>query len=67
LALGPFLRRFELADHVGFVGANSKTACWSSTSKRENPRADEPARRIAINADSGEKLASKRIEGNVAA
>jgi hypothetical protein len=35
--------------------------------QKGNPRADEPARRIAINADSGEKLASKRIEGNVAA
>ncbi|AWM29253.1 HSP20 family molecular chaperone IbpA [Sinorhizobium fredii] len=38
LALRPFVRRFELADHVLVEGASSKTGYSSSISRRKYPR-----------------------------
>ncbi len=66
LALRPFARRFELADHVRVTGAKLENGLLVIDLKREIPEEMKP-RRIAINADTGKKPASKRIEGNVAA
>ena len=66
LALRPFARRFELADYVGVTGAKLENGLLVIDLKREIPEEMKP-RRIAINADTGKKPASKRIEGNVAA
>jgi molecular chaperone IbpA len=66
LALRPFARRFELADHVSVTGAKLENGLLVIDLKREVPEEMKP-RRIAINADAGKKGGSKRIEGNVAA
>jgi molecular chaperone IbpA len=66
LALKPFARRFELADHVSVVGAQLEHGLLTIDLKKEIPEEMKP-RRISINADTGKKPASKRIEGNVAA
>lgn len=66
LALRPFARRFELADHVSVIDAKLENGLLIIDLKKEIPEEMKP-RRIAINADAGEKSASKRIEGNVAA
>lgn len=67
LALRPFTRRFELADHVSVTGAKLENGLLVIDLKREIPEEMKP-RRIAVNADAGKKAAgSKRIEGNVAA
>jgi molecular chaperone IbpA len=67
LALRPFARRFELADHVSVTGAKLENGLLVIDLKREIPEEMKP-RRIAINADAGKKTTgSKRIEGNVAA
>ena len=66
LALRPFARRFELADHVSVTGAKLENGLLAIDLKKEIPEEMKP-RRIAINADAGKKSASKRIEGNVAA
>ena len=66
LALRPFVRRFELADHVSVVGAKLENGLLIIDLKKEIPEEMKP-RRIAINADPGKEAASKRIEGNVAA
>ncbi len=66
LALRPFARRFELADHVSVVGAKLENGLLTIDLKKEIPEEMKP-RRISINADTGKKPASKQIEGNVAA
>lgn len=66
LALRPFVRRFELADHVSVMGAKLENGLLIIDLKKEVPEEMKP-RRIAINTDAGKKSASKRIEGNVAA
>lgn len=65
LALRPFDRRFELADHVSVVDAKLENGLLIIDLRKEIPEEMKP-RRIAINADAGES-ASKRIKGNVAA
>jgi molecular chaperone IbpA len=66
LALRPFVRRFELADHVSVVGAKLENGLLIIDLKKETPEEMKP-RRIAVDAEPGERPASKRIEGNVAA
>ncbi|MCG7506824.1 Hsp20 family protein [Mesorhizobium retamae] len=66
LALRPFARRFELADHVTVTGARLENGLLVVDLKKEIPEEMKP-RRIAINTDAVKKPASKRIEGNVAA
>jgi len=64
LALRPFVRRFELADHVTVTGAKLENGLLVIDLKKEIPEEMKP-RRISINGDPGKK--SKRIEGEVAA
>ncbi|WP_095205395.1 Hsp20 family protein [Mesorhizobium carmichaelinearum] len=66
LALRPFTRRFELADHVSVTGAKLENGLLVIDLQKEIPEEMKP-RRIAINAGPGKKPNSKRIEGNVAA
>ena len=66
LALRPFARRFELADHVSVVGAKLENGLLTIDLKKEIPEEMKP-RRISINVDTRSKPASKRIENNVAA
>jgi molecular chaperone IbpA len=66
LALRPFARRFELADHVSVVDAKLENGLLIIDLKKEIPEEMKP-RRIAINTDAGKKSASKRIVGKVAA
>lgn len=66
LALRPFARRFELADHVSVTGAKLENGLLVIDLKREIPEEMKP-RRITVHSDTGKKPASKRIEGNVAA
>jgi molecular chaperone IbpA len=65
LALRPFVRRFELADHVSVVSARLENGLLVIDLRKEIPEEMKP-RRIAINSD-GRKPASKRIEGDAAA
>lgn len=65
LALRPFVRRFELADHVMVEGAKLENGLLMIDLKKEIPEEMKP-RRIAINA-AGAKKPTKRIEGEVAA
>jgi molecular chaperone IbpA len=65
LALRPFTRRFELADHVSVTSAKLENGLLVVDLKREIPEEMKP-RRIVI--DTGQaKKASKRIEGELAA
>ncbi|MER8373219.1 Hsp20 family protein [Mesorhizobium sp. M1406] len=66
LALRPFFRRFELADHVSVVRARLENGLLIIDLKKEIPEEMKP-RRIAINTEPGNGPASKRIEANVAA
>jgi molecular chaperone IbpA len=66
LALRPFVRRFELADHVTVMNAKLENGLLVIDLKKEIPEEMKP-RRIAIKSDAEKKSASKRIEGNVAA
>lgn len=66
LALRPFARRFELADHVSVTSAKLENGLLIIDLKKEIPEEMKP-RRIAINADAGKKSTQKGIEGNVAA
>ena len=66
LALRPFTRRFELADHVSVTGAKLENGLLVIDLKKEIPE-EMNTRRIAINASAGKKSASKRIESEVAA
>jgi molecular chaperone IbpA len=66
LALRPFARRFELADHVSVTEAKLENGLLVIDLTKEIPEEMKP-RRIAINAEPGKKPDSKRIEGNVAA
>jgi molecular chaperone IbpA len=66
LALRPFNRRFELADHVSVTGAKLENGLLVIDLRKEVPEEMKP-RRIAINADTGGKARSRRIEANVAA
>lgn len=65
LALRPFARRFELADHVSVIGARLENGLLEIDLRKEIPEAMKP-RRIAI--DSGPtKKPARRIEGEAAA
>lgn len=65
LALGHFVRRFELADHVKVDGAKLENGLLIVDLTRQIPEEMKP-RQIAITAEApGE--ASKQIEGDVAA
>ena len=66
LALRPFMRRFELADHVSVSGAKLENGLLVIELKKEIPEEMKP-RRIAINADGGKRPSSKRIDGDTAA
>ena len=65
LALGPFVRRFELADHVNVNGAKLENGLLTIDLTKEIPEEMKP-RRIAIDAAPTAEP-SKQIEGNVAA
>ncbi|WP_331375083.1 Hsp20 family protein [Sinorhizobium chiapasense] len=65
LAVRPFARRFELADHVLVEGAKLENGLLVINLKREIPEEMKP-RRIAIQAEMT-KPASKQIEGDKAA
>jgi len=65
LAVKPFARRFELADHVIVEGAKLENGLLVISLKREIPEEMKP-RRIAIQAEPA-KPASKQIEGDKAA
>ena len=68
LALRPFTRRFELADHVTIVGAKLENGLLIIDLKKEIPEEMKP-RRIAINVETektDKKAASKRIESAAA-
>ncbi len=65
LALRPFARRFELADHVTIVGAKLENGLLIIDLKKEIPEEMRP-RRIAINVETDKKAASKRIESAAA-
>ncbi|TIT95126.1 MAG: Hsp20 family protein [Mesorhizobium sp.] len=65
LALRPFVRRFELADHVTIVRGKLENGLLIIDLKKEIPEEMKP-RRIAINVDTGKKAASKRIENAAA-
>lgn len=65
LALGSFVRRFELADHVNVNGAKLENGLLTIDLTKEIPEEMKP-RRIAIDAAPTAEP-SKQIEGNVAA
>ena len=65
LALRPFNRRFELADHVTVTRANLENGLLVIDLKKEIPEEMKP-RRISIGAD-GKNPSSKTIEGKSAA
>ncbi|PBC20146.1 Hsp20 family protein [Mesorhizobium sp. WSM4311] len=65
LALRPFARQFELADHVTIVGAKLENGLLIIDLKKEIPEEMKP-RRIAINVETDKKAASKRIESAAA-
>ncbi|OWV92749.1 molecular chaperone Hsp20 [Rhizobium sp. R72] len=65
LAMRPFLRRFELADHVNVESAMLENGLLVINLKREIPEEMKP-RRIAIQAEPTQP-ASKQIEGDKAA
>ncbi|WP_274627577.1 Hsp20 family protein [Arvimicrobium flavum] len=65
LALRPFARRFELADHVSVIGAKLANGLLVIDLKKEIPEEMKP-RQIAIKAEMGKKPAN-RIESEVAA
>jgi molecular chaperone IbpA len=66
LALRPFARRFELADHMSVVGAKLENGLLVIDLKKEIPEEMKP-RQIAIDAGEGKKRASKQIEADRAA
>ncbi|RFB76703.1 Hsp20 family protein [Methylovirgula sp. 4M-Z18] len=65
LALRPFARRFELADHVSVIGAKLENGLLIIDLKKEIPEEMKP-RRISIKGATTKKP-SERIEGGVAA
>ncbi|MCA1443454.1 Hsp20 family protein [Ensifer sp. IC4062] len=65
LALRPFVRRFELADHVIVEGARLENGLLVINLKKEIPEEMRP-RRIAIESEMT-KPASREIEGGKAA
>ena len=65
LALRPFSRRFELADHVTVTRANLENGLLVIDLKKEIPEEMKP-RRISIGGDA-KQPASKTIEGKSAA
>ncbi|MCY1236479.1 Small heat shock protein IbpA [compost metagenome] len=65
LPVRPFVRRFELADHVIVEGAKLENGLLVIDLKKEIPEEMKP-RRIAIKSEMT-KPASKRIEGDKAA
>ncbi|KSV67599.1 Hsp20 family protein [Sinorhizobium sp. Sb3] len=65
LALRPFARKFELADHVIVEGARLENGLLVIDLKKEIPEEMKP-RRIAIHTEMA-KPASKQIEGDEAA
>lgn len=65
LALRPFTRRFELADHVSVVGAKLENGLLVINLEREVPEEMKP-RRIAISPEPARKAASGQTEGKMA-
>ncbi|NRP22001.1 Small heat shock protein IbpA [Ensifer adhaerens] len=65
LALRPFARRFELADHVIVEGAKLENGLLVIDLRKEMPEEMKP-RRIAIESEMT-KPASKQIQGDKAA
>jgi molecular chaperone IbpA len=65
LALRSFARQFELADHVTIVGAKLENGLLVVDLKKEIPEEMKP-RRIAIDVDTGNRAASKRVESATA-
>lgn len=65
LPVRPFVRRFELADHVIVEGAKLENGLLVITLRKEIPEETKP-RRIAIETEMT-KAASKQIEGDKAA
>ena len=66
LALRPFSRRFELADHVTVTGAQLKDGLLVIDLRKEIPESMKP-RQISINAEQKSKASSKTIQGTRAA
>jgi molecular chaperone IbpA len=66
LALRPFSRRFELADHVTVTGAQLKDGLLVIDLRKEIPESMKP-RQISINAEQKSKASGKTIQGTRAA
>ena len=66
IAYRPFVRRFELAEHVQVTDAHLADGLLSISLKRELPETMKP-RRIEINADDGVVAKVRQIEQHVAA
>ena len=66
LALRPFNRRFELADHVTVTGAQLKDGLLIIDLRKEIPESMKP-RQISINAEQKSKASGKTIQGTRAA
>ena len=66
LALRPFSRRFELADHVTVTGAQLKDGLLVIDLRKEIPESMKP-QRISINAEQKSKASGKTIQGTRAA
>ena len=66
LALRPFSRRFELADHVTVTGAQLKDGLLVIDLRKEIPESMKP-RQISINAEQKSTASAKTIQGTRAA
>ena len=66
LALRPFTRRFELADHVSVTSAKLENGLLTIDLKKEIPEEMKP-RRISINTIPDKGTASKQIASDAAA
>ena len=66
IASRPFVRRFELAEHVQVTGAHLADGLLNISLKRELPEAMKP-RRIEINTDEATLAKVRQIEQQVAA
>ena len=66
LALRPFSRRFELADHVTVTGAQLKDGLLVIDLRKEIPESMKP-QQISINAEQKSKASGKTIQGTRAA
>jgi molecular chaperone IbpA len=66
LAVRPFSRRFELADHVSVTGADLKDGLLVIDLRKEIPESLKP-RRVSINSQEKAKPSGKTIQGSRAA